>query len=106
MTLSQIFVSIYAIAAIGVSALAIWRVVTSSAANYKPLWVVGSLFGFVGFATSLNASSDLYLQFGVQIPVISIIWVSGGEGIVLKALFPLVAVVALVKFHSPSSDPS
>ncbi|TMJ18670.1 MAG: hypothetical protein E6G92_02180 [Alphaproteobacteria bacterium] len=97
----QLFAGIFAIVSIAASALAVWRVATAPGAKYKPLWIVGSLFGFVGFATTLNAPGDLYLQFGIQIPVL-LIWRIGGGGILLKTLFPLVAIVALVRFHPPT----
>jgi low temperature requirement protein LtrA len=105
MSASQVFVGIYAIVAVAISVLAIWRVATATTAKYKPLWIVGSLFGFAGFATSLGSPGDLHLQLGVQIPVLIITWTSGGGDIVLKALFPVVAAVALVKFHSPNRHP-
>ena len=99
---SQLFVGIFAIVSVAVSALAIWRVATASGVRYKPLWIVGSLFGFVGFATNLSSPGDLYLQFGIQIPVL-LIWGTGNGDILLKTLFPVVASVALVRFHSSSN---
>ena len=101
---SQLFVGIFAIVSVALSALAVWRVATASDVSYKPFWIVGSLFGFVGFATTLSSPGDLYLQFGIQIPVL-MIWKTGSGDILLKTLFPFVALVALVRFHPPRSRP-
>lgn len=99
---TQVFLILFAIASVAVCVLAIWRVARAPGLGYKPLWILGCLFGFVGFGASLNTPGDLYLQFGIQIPVILIRWFGGGE-VVLKALFPVVAAVALVKFHPPGT---
>jgi hypothetical protein len=101
---SQIFVGIFAFVSVIVSASAIWRVATASGITYKPLWIAGSLFGFVGFATSLSHPTDLYLQFGIQVPVLTM-WMTGSGDLILKALFPVVAVAALIKAHSSSGRP-
>jgi len=101
---SQVFVVIFAVASAAVSVLAVWRVANASGVRYKPLWIAGSLFGFVGFATSFKPPGDLYLQFGIQIPVL-MIWRIGGGTVVLKALFPVVAAVALQRHHSFGSRP-
>jgi hypothetical protein len=52
--------------------------------------------GFVGFAVDPRKDGDLLFQFGVQIPVVNVLW-SSAKGLALKALFPIVAVVALTK---------
>lgn len=95
----QIFVGIFAIVSTALSVLAIWRVATSSL-SYKLLWIIGSAFGFIGVATDFGQSGDLYLQFGIQIPVIMIFWLFPGGGPIMKAMFPIIAVAALVKCHS------
>lgn len=102
MSASQIFVSVFAIASVALSVVAIWRIATSSI-RYKPLWIVGSTFGFVGVATDFGQSGDLYLQFGVQIPVVLVFWLLDA-GPIVKAMFPFVAVAALVKCHPPSPE--
>jgi hypothetical protein len=48
---TQIFVGIFAIVSVAVSVAAIWRVVKTPGLGYKPLWIIGSAFGFVGVAT-------------------------------------------------------
>lgn len=98
---SLVFVGLFAIMSVVTCVLAIWRVANAPAAKYKPLWIIGSLFGFVGFASSSDYNGDLYLQFGIQIPVL-ILWMTSSGDLVLKALFPIVAAVALVKFHPPT----
>jgi hypothetical protein len=93
---NQIFVGLFAIVSIAAGVAAIWRVVKTPGLGYKPLWIAGSLFGFVGVATPWSAQGDLYLQFGIQIPVILILAFPGG-GTILKAMFPLVAAAALIR---------
>jgi|SRR5215217_6835591 len=102
---TQGFTGFFAIVSLAVSAAAIWRVARAPAFRYKPLWIAGSLFGFVGFATDLSVPGDLYFQIGVQVPVIIIWWIASGH-IVLKALFPIVAVAALVQVHAAEHPPA
>jgi hypothetical protein len=96
---TQIFVIAFALASAVVSLLAVWRVAKAEGLTYKWLWIAGSLFGFTGFATTFDPPGDLYLQFGIQIPVL-MIWRVGGGTVVLKALFPFVALIALVRAKS------
>jgi hypothetical protein len=100
----QIFVGVFAIVSVALSVLAIWRVATSSL-SYKLFWIIGSAFGFVGVAADFGHSGDLYLQFGIQIPVIMIFWLLPGGGPIVKAMFPFIAAAALVKRHSCQSAP-
>jgi len=93
MSATQVFVGVWAIASVVICLLAVWRVATTSKISYKPLWIIGSLFGFVGFATTLNTPGDLHMDVGIQVPVL-LIWTANG-GLSLKAMFPLVAAVAL-----------
>jgi hypothetical protein len=100
---SLLFTAGFAIVSVVVSASAIWRVARASGVTYKPLWMFGCLFGFVGFATTWSPAGDLYIQVGIQIPVV-LIWTTGG-GTILKTLFPVVAAVALVRFHQSGNPP-
>ena len=102
---SQIFVGVMAIASVAVSVLAIWRVTKAYGVRYKPLWILGCLFGFAGFATNLSTPGDLYFSVGFQIPVFMLSKIGSGD-FILKAMFPAVAAVALAKFRSPPSRPS
>jgi len=98
---SQVVAGVFAVVSLAVSVLAIWRVANASGVKYRALWILGSLCGFAGVATRLDAADDLYLQFGMQIPVL--MWMTGSGGSVLKASFPFLAAVALVKFHPSGS---
>ena len=100
---SQIFVLIFAILSVAVSAVAVWLAVKAPDLRFKPLWIIGSLFGFVGFATNFGSAGDLYLQVGVQIPVISVRWSGRGDTSVF-ALFPALAAATLAKLHSISKQ--
>ena len=44
------------------------------------------------------SSDDLLMHFGVQVPVVLGMW-SNVEGLSLKAMFPLIAVVALFRLY-------
>jgi len=101
MSWSEVFVAIFAVVSVAVSMLAIWRISRAPGVKYKPFWIGGSLFGFVGVATVFGQAGDLYVQVGIQIPVL--MWTSGSGDGVLKALFPIVAAIALVKFHGARS---
>lgn len=101
MSATQVFVGLWAIASIVVCVLAVWRVATSSKISYRPLWIIGCLFGFVGFATTLSTPGDLYIDVGIQVPVI-ILWTANGS-MSLKAMFPLVAAVALAVIDARST---
>ena len=98
MNVLQIVVIVFAIASVSVSGFAVWYVATAPGVRFKPLWILGSLFGFVGLSTSLSSPGDIYLHFGVQIPGIWI-WAPGGGDIMLRGMFPLVALVAIDKFR-------
>ena len=91
---SQLFVAIFAILSIAISILAVWRVARAPGVQFKFLWIIGSLLGFVGFATDFGSAGDLYLSFGIQIPVLSL-RVIGDGNIVVQVLFPVVAAIAL-----------
>ena len=102
---AQIVVGMFAIVSVTLSVLAICRVATSRL-SYKLLWIIGSAFGFVGVAADFGHPGDLYVQFGIQIPVIMIFWLFPGGGPTVKAMFPFIAVAALAKYHSSRSGPS
>ena len=104
LSITQIFVVLFATLCALVSAAAIYRVWRSPRFKNKVLWTVGCLFGFVGFALEPRAQGDLLLQFGVQIPVVILKWGSV-KGLTLETLFPIVAVVALVRRSSGECQP-
>ena len=101
MSATQVFVGIWAIASGVICVWAVWRIATTSKISYKPLWIIGCLFGFVGFSTSFGTSGDLYLDVGIQVPVVTI-WIANG-GLALKAMFPLLAAVALAVIDGRST---
>lgn len=69
----------------------------------KALWIPGCLLGLVGFAIDPREDGHLLFQFGVQIPVVLLLW-SSTKGLALKALFPVIAVVALTKLGGRETD--
>lgn len=90
------FVAAFAVVCLIVSGFAVVRIWKSDEFSHKPLWVLGCLLGFVGFAVDPRKDGHLLFQFGVQIPVIYLLW-SSAKGLALKAMFPVIAVVALTK---------
>lgn len=97
MTFSQMFVVGFALLSAGICIGAIWKVATAPAMRHKLWWIVGSLFGFIGFATDLGQPGDILMHFGIGLPVVMVTWIEPGGHIILKALFPVIALIALVK---------
>lgn len=96
MSLSTTFVVAFAVVCVFVSGFAVVRIWRSDDFSNKPLWILGCLFGFFGFVVDPRKDGHLLYAFGVQIPVVYGVW-SSATGLALKALFPVIAVVALTK---------
>lgn len=96
LSLTEIFVVAFAALCIFLSGLAVFRLWKATDFPSRTLWIVGSLAGFVGFAVEPKMQSDLLLTFGVQLPLVQGTW-SSAEGLRLKAFFPILAVIALLK---------
>ena len=94
MTFTVAFVFIFAAVCILVTGMAIIGILKTPDHPNKLLWIVGCLVGFVGFGVAPASGNDLLMNFGLQIPVVNARW-SSVEGLTLKAMFPVVAVVAL-----------
>ena len=101
MTGVQIFVGLFALASVVASAVAVWRVLKAPHLRRKPLWFLGCLCGFVGFGLHPGASGDLMMEVGVQIPVLIVRWSTAGEIVMVKALFPFIAIAALARSRAP-----
>jgi hypothetical protein len=96
MTGSQLFVSFFGLISLVASIWAIWCVARSKI-HYKAVWIVGSLFGFVGVGLNWTQPGDLIFLFGVQIPPVMVFKVLATQFVIVKAQFPIVALVALGK---------
>jgi len=79
---------------------AIWAIVRSSDLRFKPLWIAGSLFGFVGLGINWTKPDDLVFLFGVMVPAVTGFTVLATGQTIIKAGFPIVALAALIKIHS------
>lgn len=99
MNLYQILVLAFALFVTGITLWAIAAVVKSPDLRFKPLWIIGSLFGVVGLGINWTAPDDLTFLFGVWIPVVTVFKVATGE-IIVKAGIPIIAVVALETVRS------
>ena len=104
MSLFQLFVGLFGLGCLVVSLLAMWRVAKAPAMRFKPAWILGSLIGFLGFAVNGSAPNDLILQVGIQVPVVMVSRVGPDGPWLVKALFPLIAVAALVRARQHRSD--
>jgi len=96
----RVFVGVFGLIALAVSLWAVWRTVKSPHMRYKPLWIVGSLLGFVGFSINWSSPGDLFMLVGIQIPAVIAFKVLGTGYWLVKTAFPLIAIVALVKSYT------
>ena len=96
MGLATTFTVAFAVVCVFVSGFAVVRIWKSDDFSNKPLWILGCLLGFVGFTVDPRRDGHLLFAFGVQIPVVYFLW-SSAKGLALKAMFPVIAVVALTK---------
>ena len=97
MTANFILVLIFGVFVALVSVAAVIVVVRSPIFRRKPLWIIGSLIGFIGLGATSDPSSHIYLLFGVTLPVVLISKVTFGGAWIVKTGFPFVAMVALGK---------
>lgn len=99
----QIFIILFGAIALLVSAWAIWSIVKSPALKKKPLWIIGSLVGFIGFSINWTTPEKLYGFVGVQLPLFRIFSVVGSGEWAVNFGFPIIAVIALVKTYREKS---
>jgi hypothetical protein len=92
----QLLVTLFGLISLAASIWAIWCVARSKI-RYKAAWIIGSLLGFVGLGLNWTKPEDLILLVGVQIPPVVVFEVLATQFVIVKAQFPLVAVVALAK---------
>ena len=92
----QVTILLFALLCIAISIWAVVAVCRDPDLRYKPLWIVGSLFGFMGLGINWTNPADLVLQFGVQIPVVMVYSPVGSGQWLVRAMFPVVAVAALL----------
>lgn len=100
MNTDQLIVLAFASAVILTILWTIWAIVRSSDLRLKPLWIAGSLFGFVGLGINWTKPDDLALLFGVMVPAVTGFTVLATGQTIIKAGFPIVAVAALIKIYS------
>jgi len=70
----QIIMLLFSLIAVGVDVYAIVAIVRSPALKYKPLWIIGSLFGFLGLGINWTNPNDIVFEFGIQIPVFQVMF--------------------------------
>ncbi|WP_374652202.1 hypothetical protein [Rhizorhabdus sp.] len=99
----QIFTSIFAVTAMAVSLTAIVAVLRSDL-RHKWLWVIGSLVGFIGPGINWTVPDDIALLFGVSIPPVMVFKLLAAGQWYVKTGFPIVAIVALARSRSGSSE--
>lgn len=87
-------------AALSIGAVVV--VIRSPVLRHKPWWVTGSLFGFAGFGIDWTVPSNVFIEFGARIPVVMIFMPFASGHVIVKSMFPVVAVIALIKAGSSS----
>jgi hypothetical protein len=93
----QLIVLVFALLSVGTCLAAIWMVIKCPNLRLKWLWIVGSLIGFVGFGINWTVPDDIILKFGFSILPIGVFRVPANGYIVVDALFPIVALLAILK---------
>lgn len=96
---SQIFVLLFAILVATISFWSVIVVIRSPTLTLKPLWVIGCLFGFVGFGIDWTTPYDVIILFGITIPVVMVFKVVATGQVIVKTGFPIVSAVALISAH-------
>ena len=91
---NQLFVALFGAISVVLSLCAVYFVARARM-PWKPLWILGSLVGFVGVGLNWSSPDQLYLLFGVQVPVISIVQLLSTGEVVVKATFPVIGGLAL-----------
>lgn len=86
------------------AAVAIRVIIRSKVLTFKPLWIIGSMVGLVGLGIDWTRPADLFLQFGIQIPFIRYSELPNSGSILLKTLFPVIALVAIYRDRAGRSD--
>lgn len=90
----QLAVSLFGLISLLTSGWAVWCVVRSKI-GYKVAWIAGSLLGLVGFGVNWTKPDDLILLFGIQVPPFTVFKVVATQMVIVKVMFPVVALVAL-----------
>ncbi|WP_426265486.1 hypothetical protein [Sphingomonas sp. PWP1-2] len=94
MNVSQILVVLFAVIAASFSIWSVTVVIRYPIFKLKPLWVIGCLFGFIGLGINWTTPDNLFLIFGITIPVVTVFKVATGQ-VIVKTGFPIVSAVAL-----------
>ncbi|WP_120716389.1 hypothetical protein [Tsuneonella amylolytica] len=94
--IGQVVVVVTALLSAFLSGYGVWASARAKGVRSKPLWIAGSLFGFVGVGRVFGPEGELVFNVGIQIPVVVAYWGSGVFA--MKAMVPIIAIVAIVKF--------
>lgn len=73
--------------------------------KYKPVWIILSLCGLVGLGIYWSRPDDIFLQFGMQIPFIQVLYFIQARELAAKVMFPFVAIVALIREQTLAGQP-
>jgi hypothetical protein len=98
----QVVTILFALFAIGIDGWAVVAVARSTVLKYKPLWMIGSLFGFVGIGINWTKPDDIFLELGVQVPIIQVLYFIHTREVAAKVMFPIIAMVALIQSRTAS----
>jgi len=92
----QMVMLLFGVAVITLDIWAMFHIAKSDQLRFKPLWMIGSLFGFFGLGINWTKPDDIFLQFGIQIPFLQVVLFPKTHEVAAKLMFPLIAAVALV----------
>jgi hypothetical protein len=101
----QIVIVLFALLVSAIDVLAVIVIARSKVLKYKPVWIIFSLCGFVGLGINWSRPDDIFLQFGIQIPVIQVLYFIQARELAVKVMFPIVAIVALIREQTAAGQP-
>ena len=101
----QIIVLLFGLVSVGIAGWAIVAIYRSTVLKWKWLWIVGSLVGFVGLGINWTKPDDIFLEFGIQIPVWQVVYFAQSHEVTVKIMFPIIAVIALFESQPQALPP-
>lgn len=103
MTGLQFYTFLFSAVGLCITLWASWSVVQSPHLKWKPLWIAGSFFSFLGFSINWSSPTALQLWTGVHFPVFRIFTIDGSTDWFVNVGVPIIAIVALVKTNPRKS---
>ena len=93
----QIAMALFGLLSSAVCLWAIVAIIRSARLRFKPLWLIGSLFGFAGITVDWTTPDDVFFWLGITIPVVTMFKLAATGHVIVKAGFPVIAAIALAE---------